>query len=371
MFSHSLESSPAIIAIKSPLQALNAVEFYHHHKDSINLSALQIIVFCSHEKPVLAHTIKSIIQRIGCHNIYVIPTLPSGKKWWHPLKEYLSAIRFRNTASVAISKSSPAPLLLIGDYRSRECLYLAFCIPSSEIMLLDDGSATHQIARHRRDRNDPKLAPMFPKQDLRAFRLKLWAGIQTPFIERLTFFTHYNVEPSAQDTIIHHQYEFWRSVLLEHNPPVRDIVLFLGMSHVEKGLTSEPRYLEALSKIRAHYGTRRVIYRPHRDEAATKLAAVKCLGFEVAPSDPTPVELLLIEGDSLPSEVASIASSALDNLAIIMGDRITLRCFLPGSDYCTSAMSGHFADIIRYHQKGNAAGIQITELPRPLAPHAA
>jgi hypothetical protein len=368
MFSHNTQSQSVVIAIKSPLQAMNAVEFYHHHKDSINLSTLQIIVFCSREKPIIAHTIKSIIQKIGCHNIHIIPALPSGKKWWHPLREYFSTIRFRNAASVAISKSLIAPLLILGDYRSQDCRALAGFFPKAKFVLLDDGSATHQIARYRNNTADPALAPMFPKHDFRALRLLLWAGIRIPYIDRVAFFTHYNIRVSANDTIIRNDYSFWRSVLAQKRHTCTSSVLFLGMSHVEKRLTDLDRYLSALRRIGNFYANSDIYYRPHRDETADKLSALGSLGFKVIDPDATPVELALIESDFLPSEIACIASSALDNLAVIFQGRLKLRCFVPEDNYCSPSMRGHFQDIIRHHTEGDLPNMHITrlaDLPSP------
>lgn len=351
-----------IMAIKSPLQAFNAVEFCMQLKESGQKPGLSAVVFCPPRKPALAYLIKSILGRCDCNRIHVVPNLPSGKQWWCSPKEFLSAQRFRRAVSAALATVPAGACLLMGDYRSRECRHLAACAGPSEIILLDDGSATHQIARHRNNPSDPALAPMFPGDDVRTFRLRLLANIRLPSPRSVRFFSHYPIGALARDTLQAHRYEFWRGVIAQRSRTTRDEVLFLGMSHVEKRLTSLGRYVDTLREILACYGGRKILYRPHRDEAGPKLEAVRALGFEVLPFDLTPIELVLIDSDTLPAEVGCIASSAIDNLSILFGDTLTIRCFVPAADYCANAMSGHFQDIIRHHAAGASGRVQVTPL---------
>ncbi len=352
-----------LMAIKSPLQAFNAVEFCMQLRDSGKTPELHAVVFCSPQNPAMARLVEVILGRAGCQRLDVVPNLPSGKKWWYSPREYKSAARFRRAVSGALSDSPSAALLLVGDYRSRECRHLAACMPaSSKIVLLDDGSATHQIARFRNNPGDPSLAPMFPGKDFRTLRLRLLAGIRLPSINKATFFSHYPLGHLIHDTHQPHGYEFWRKMAAGRSRSPHSHVLFLGMSHVEKQLTTLPRYLAAMGKILAYYRGRDVLYRPHRDEIASKLEAVRALGFKVMASDATPVELVLIESETLPAEIGCIASSAIDNLAIIFQGTLTVRCFIPETDYCSPAMNGHFQDIIRHHAKGGPSNIHTTEL---------
>lgn len=353
-----------LLAIKSPLQAFNAVEFCMRLKESGQNPGLHAIVFCSPQNPILARVVESILQHCGCdrERIHVVPNLPSGKKWWRSPREFFSATRFRRAVRAALADVPPGALLLIGDYRSRECRHLAGCANASSIVLLDDGSATHQIARHRNNPRDPSLAPMFPGGDLRTLRLRLLAGIRLPSPPRVVFFSHYPLGALVRDTALPHAYEFWRGAAAQRARTTGPEVLFLGMSHVEKHLTTLSRYLDALRQILAHYSDRPIVYRPHRDERPDKLDAVRALGFEVLPPDITPVELTLIEADTLPSEVSCIASSAIDNLAVIFRGSLPIRCFIPGENYCSAAMNGHFQDIIRHHTEGGLLNVQTTRL---------
>jgi hypothetical protein len=303
-----------------------------------------------------------LLKDVDCKAIYIVPVLPAEKGWWYSRKECRYARRFTRGLTGALAHIGAPDEIAIGDYRSRECRHLASLFPSSRVVLLDDGSATHQIARFRRNPHDPSLAPMFPRNDFRAFRLKLWADVALPFIDRLTFFSHYTITTPAHDEVIAHRYEFWRSQVRAKPRQPADGVLFLGMSHVEKSLTTRSRYLNTLKKIRRFYLERPIIYRPHRDETAEKLDAVRELGFIIAEPDITPIEFLLIESPTLPAEVASIASSALDNLAIIFADLLTLRCFTPEPDYCNARMAGHFSDILRYHAGGAHNNLEVSAL---------
>ncbi|MDF3057818.1 MAG: hypothetical protein K0R17_2033 [Rariglobus sp.] len=355
-------SQTVLIAVKSPLQAFNAIEYHHYLKTQGVSLKVYAIVFCSARKPQLADLLSRLLAGIDSVTLRVAPVVPGEKGWWYSLSERKPARRFSHTLASILS-SMPAPdEIVIGDYRSRECRHLAAQFPAARIVLLDDGSATHQIARFRRNPRDPKLAPMFPHNDLRSLRLKMWAGITLPPIRHLTFFSHYAINLSPHDHLIPHHYEFWRSRLAGRQHATGDEILFLGMSHVEKKLTTRECYLESLQKIKEFYQERRVVYRPHRDESAEKLADVAGLGFIVSRPDLLPVELSLIESSALPAEVASIASSALDNLAIIFSNSLTLRCFTPGAKYCDGVMNGHFSDIIHYHIENRHNNLKVVGL---------
>ena len=351
-----------LLAIKSPLQAFNAVEFCMRLKESGQNPELHAIVFCSRQNPALARVVEKILHYAGCRDIHVVPNLPSGKKWWCSPKEFLSARRFRRAVAAALATVHVDAGVLLGDYRSRECRHVAGCRSAADPILLDDGSATHQIARHRNNPRDPSLAPMFPGDDLRTFRLRILGGIRLPSPAQVVFFSHYPLGNLVRDTALPHTYPFWRKTASQRPRDSSQEILFLGMSHVEKRLTTLPRYLDALRKILTHYAGRAIIYRPHRDERPDKLDAVRNLGFTVLATDITPIELTLIEADTLPSEVSCIASSAIDNLAVIFQGKLPIRCFIPQADYCSAAMNGHFQDIIRHHVAGGLLNVQTTRL---------
>lgn len=357
-----MKPATLLIAVKSPLQVLNAVEYCRRQKAEGRSFEVNAIIFCSARKPALSDLLRRLLQGADCASIYLVPVLPAEKGWWYSRKECRYAQRFARGLARALAHLPAPDEVIIGDYRSLECRHLTSLFPNTPVVLLDDGSATHQIARFRRNPDDPELAPMFPRNDFRAFRLKLWADIQLPFIEKLTFFTHYAIAVPAQDNVVTHRYEFWRSLVRDKPRQPANGVLFLGMSHVEKNLTTRTRYLETLQKIKRFYKDRPIIYRPHRDETVEKLDAVRELGFLIAEPDVTPVELLLIESPTLPCEVASIASSALDNLAVVFANVLTLRCFTPEPDYCNARMAGHFTDIIRYHIGGVHNNLEVSAL---------
>lgn len=361
------ENNPNLLfAIKSPLQAFNASEYYHQLESKPQL--VHAIIFSSPKHPRMQNTMARILESIPGIHVTALSPIPSERGWWRSPREYLSARRFSNALGIATKKIPQATTVAIGDYRSRECRALAALFPKAKIVLLDDGSATHQIARYRNNIGDPELVPMFPKHDFRALRLRLWADIRIPYIARVSFFTHYNIRVSANDTIIRNDYSYWRSVLARKRHTGTLSVLFLGMSHVEKRLTDLDRYLSALRRIRTFYANRDIYYRPHRDEAADKLSAVRSLGFTVIEPDTTPIELALIDSDCLPAEVACIASSAMDNLAVIFQGRLPLRCFVPEDDYCSATMRGHFKDIIRHHTEGDLPNMHVTRLADLPAP---
>lgn len=349
-----------LLVIKSPLQALNAVEYYHNLSPPPN--AVQAITFSPENRPELGLTIAGLLKLIPHIYIHSLNGIPSERDWWYSIREFLSARKFMRRLATASRQIPVRPLIALGDYRSRECRAVAALFPKAKITLLDDGSATHQIARYRRSPYDSRLAPMFPRYNLRTFRLWLWARIQLTRIQRLTFFTCYPITTTPDDTVFRHDYPFWRSILGQLQQNTGPSVLFLGMSHVEKGLTDLTRYLSALRKIHRYYRGAHILYRPHRDENSKKLAAVRQLGFNVLQHDITPIELVLINSATLPVEIACIASSAIDNLSVIFQGRLAIRCFVPDDNYCSAVMSGHLKDILGHHVASGVPNFHATVL---------
>ncbi len=353
-----------LLALKSPLQAINAIEYCHSAPGLPAADSVTAVLFTPTPRPTDLHDLIVELLRSSLPGVTVHlgHGVPRERPWWERFGERRRARDFVKRVAHYLA-DTPAPTeLLVGDFRSRECRHLAgvAASPDTRLVLLDDGSATHQIAKYRRNPASSDVAPMFPTENARTRRLRRW-GVQLPAIARATFFTHYDITCPPQDSLLRHRYPFWRSRLRHAAPRTSDDILVLGMSHVEKGLTDLDRYLRTMTAIKAHYGNRPVLYRPHRDEHPDKLAHVARLGFTLAPSA-LPVEIVLLQADTLPREVASIASSALDNLAILLGENVQLRCFEPPAGYCNPALAAHFTDIIRYHQKNLHDNLATTSL---------
>lgn len=279
------------------------------------------------------------------------------------MNEWARAQRFARQVRATLHKLPNPSVLVLGDYRSRECRHLAGLYPDTPVVLLDDGSATHQIARYRRNPKGPEIASLFPEpEELRSHRLRLFAGITLPFIERATFFTHYQIHSRLSDSVIRHAYTYWRNHKQALGPKT-DEIWFLGMSHVEKNLTSLSGYLAALSFVRRYYAERTLYYRPHRDETGGKLAYVTTLGFTII-KDERPIELVLLADSRLPAEIATIASSAVDNCAVLFGEAISIRCFLPWPNYAAPSLRAHLSDIIAYHVRNSRANLHTVEMPQ-------
>lgn len=340
--------STLLFGIKSPLQAINAVEYTRIARSTAETSPV-FLVFCPFRRPQIREAIHRILRHEPDARIIDLPTIPSGKALWKCVHEIVRARIFSGSLRRTLATLPPPDKLVLGDYRSRECRDLAARLPGVPVVLLDDGSATHQIAKYRTNPDSPDISPLFPENDWRGRRLGFYAGIRGDRISAATFFTHYDIRPAPGDTVVRHDYPYWRSQIRPKHAVDRDDVWFLGMSHVEKELTGLDTYLATIKRILSHYPGRTVRYRPHRDESPDKIAQVTTLGFSLLPSA-NPVEIDLLEADRLPSEIASIASSALDNLAVMFGERIKLRCYLPTPDYCAPSLRAHFEDIIGYHR---------------------
>lgn len=338
-----------VAVLTSPLQIFNFIEYLH----SIARSSGQlewIIIIKKGYPGGLGPICEHLIKESGCKT-YFFSGLPSRKKGLYKIfRRVYFARKFKTAIEGMLGSHKIVKGLVLGDYRSRECRHLMALCKNVDVTLIDDGSATHQIAKYLATPKSMSLSPMFPRMDLHSLILRL-GGVRLLGGVTKVLFTHYLSSVDKSTAVIPHQYTYWRSQSELRNYEYSTDILFLGMSHVESGITSEVAYLDSLKRILNFYRGKRVLYKPHRKESPKKLYRISTLGYDVLDVEITPVEYKLIHGKELPSEVASIASSALDNLPIIFGRRLSCRCFVPGKEYCVGKMHAHFYDILSYHQR--------------------
>ena len=351
-----------VAVLTSPLQIFNFIEYLNSVARVKGQSEWTVILPIKQNYPNGLGPIGERLQiESGC-DVHFFRGLPGNKKFRKLLKRVLLARKYVQRIKEVLGRYEFVQRLAIGDYRSRECRHVMSCCLDAQVALLDDGSATHQIATYLSPRPIGLLSPMFPCMDFHGLLLRS-GGVRLHGGKIKAFFTHYLSSVDSFGGVIPHQYTYWRSQVETRNYEYTNDILFLGMSHVESGIALEADYVEALRRILDFYRGRRVFYKPHRKERPDKLSRIGALGFEVLEAEKTPVEYKLIHAEGLPSEVASIASSALDNLPIIFGRQLICRCFVPCDDYCVGRMYPHFSDIMSYHKDTSAQlGLHISYL---------
>jgi hypothetical protein len=352
-----------VAVLTSPLQIFNFIEYLNSVARSVGQLKWTVILPIEQNYSEGLGPIGDRLLAEPGSKVYFIRGLPGTKTGFcKSLKRVLLARRYKRAIDGILGPHKMVEQLAVGDYRSRECRHLMACCSRAEVTLLDDGSATHQIAAYLFAGSGQSFAPMFPGMDLHGLILR-FGGVRLSNDPINAFFTHYVSSVHNYAEVLPNQYTYWRSQVGRRNYKYTNDVLFLGMSHVETGIALEADYLKALMRILDYYPERRVFYRPHRKECLDKLRRISSLGFEVLEVEKTPVEYKLIHAEELPLEVASIASSALDNLPIIFGRQLTCRCFVPAEEYCIGKMSAHFCDILSYHQQTSARlGLNINYL---------
>ena len=352
-----------VAVLTSPLQIFNFIEYLNSFARPCGLIEWTVILPIEQNYSKGLGTVGDFLRaEAGC-KIHFFIGLPGKKVGFNKIvKRILFARTYKRTIDDILGDHKLVENLVIGDYRSRECRHLIACCSRANVTLLDDGSATHQIAKYLDSPKSFSLSPMFPRMDIHGLILR-FSGVSLSDKANKVMFTHYLSSEEESIAVIPHNYTYWRSQLKLRNHAYSKDILFLGLSHVETGITTKASYIDSLKRILDFYRGGRILYKPHRKESINKLNDISALGYKVLDVEIMPVEYKLLHGKELPMEVASIASSALDNLPILFGRKLTCRCFVPQQSYCTRKMRAHFSDILSYHQQTSSQlGLNISYL---------
>ena len=185
---------------------------------------------------------------------------------------------------------------------------------NKQIIALDDGTPTLKDLWNRRLNLDYKT------YHLPSFKVLLRILFVTktflPFcktIDKLIFFSIFQVEPMGQDSLIYNE------MILSKQRAVpallrKEEVYFLGSQMVDKGLVNMTVYLNSLKKISAYFENigLKVKYIMHR-AASEKIIEEVSKILEVT-SFPSPIESVISDSETKPIAVGSFFSSALFSL---------------------------------------------------------
>lgn len=296
-------------------QALNATEARHH----LGLDDADCeLVFLVPPQPRAAEEARTIIDDLGWSRVRVMgPPATSVVAW---------ARRVRNARSL-IDDSASLDHLVIGDYQTQIARHAAHGLRHGEVVVLDDGAATLRVNAYRRAVADgtrpPRLHPQVPRHRYEIQRVAArFLGLKLGDLERVTFFSLYDIRPAPHDTSIRNRFEWLRRRFPD--PKVTDGALFLGSPFVEVGILPHETYVTMLRRLKER-ADGELWYRPHpREDAGHVNRLIDDVGLEVLELD-TIVEYGLLDQGWLPARVTANHSTGLDSLRVILGDRVSVQ----------------------------------------------
>lgn len=345
--------SAALFAVVSPLQYINALEAIAAF--GLEPSQCYLALGESKKLPATTRQVRSLLDESKWKAVHPVSGVPAPRGRNRAHSELLSLSGARSYAASANALIAQArrecgeiQYLFLGDYRPLNFRHFFAAVPEAEPWLLDDGSITHQVIRFRKDKNSPHLfTKPFAQPNLLNLSARL-GGLRYADPPSLGYFTCYDVNAPLRDHVRHHGYEYFQS---QYGPfEVLDEVWFLGANHVENKFCSSARYFSVLNRAQQFYGGMKVVYLPHRGEDTKKLVRVAELGFEVRNHD-LPIEIVVGQTGKFPKILAGIASSAIDNLSVILKDRLQVHLFCVSKGYAPPDRWKHLSDVIDYHRR--------------------
>ena len=320
-----------LFLLETPHQLMNALEARQRFPAKDNAAA--IVLLKSYTKasfsPLLedfswTHTswmIRRPSSTVQSHDRFITATV---KRLAACRSDYLLR---RQVDALAESMRSVSRLFL-GNYNVGYMRHLAHRLADAEAVVLDDGTATLAIAKHRRE---SRFRDRLSFMDTERSRLReKWAGLYTRSLPKITFFTTYDLDVEAPDAVMKNDYAFFRKMAAKHEP--LDEVFFLGQPMVEEGFIRRDLFFSELRRVKEHFKNDHLIYLPHKREEAEKVDAIeRDLGFGIRRFD-VPIEYQMAVRGTRPRVLASFFSSALENSRIIFGPLMPIKCFRLNAD---------------------------------------
>ncbi|MBK9306946.1 MAG: hypothetical protein IPM58_07640 [Nitrospira sp.] len=239
--------------------------------------------------------------------------------------------------------------LFLGNYLNDYDLHmrhLANRIRYERLFLLDVGTDTLRIARQRlqeqNDKSSKALAKQLAKQvsapSTGSWFAKFKRAVRNRFVDwdsdgvsKLTFFTCYEPDVHPSDEVITNDYRCLQSRM--QNVRRVDVVFFIGQPLVDQQYLRLETFVRHMQRIVDYFSGRKVVYVPHPRESKHYVQMVGAeLGFPIQHFS-VPIEYAISLGEEAPRGVASFFSSALVNLASMLGNNVELTAFyIPQED---------------------------------------
>jgi hypothetical protein len=298
----------SLTLVFSPFQMLNAIEARH----SLHSSGDQChLVYCRGVSDRNAAQIRMMIDPAEWASVEYLAE-----------PESLKTLRCRATKLEGMwRKRAPFDRLIVGHFGFSLGRHLANTFHPAEVVVLDDGTASHRNFETRFDYVQSaggKPAAAWKSWPLmRGLKRTLFRADSRPF-DSVTHFTIYRHRIHSCDRRIENSYAHWRSQRNSRIDP--DVAYFLGGCLVELGIVTEETYLAMIVHAASRLAQSRVIYIPHRRERSDRLGTIATrTGWTVEALD-VPVELHLLRSPTIPGTIASLYSTALDSCKLLFGE---------------------------------------------------
>ena len=244
--------------------------------------------------------------------------------------------------------------LFLGNYLNDYDLHMrhiANRIRHDQLFLLDVGTDTLRIGRQRlqeqNDKSSCAVGEELPKQVAEArnssWFAKLKCAIRCRFVDwtvdgapRLTFFTGYEFEVHPSDEIMSNDYRCLQARVRKASQV--DVVFFVGQPVVDQQYVRGETFVRHMRRVAGHFSGRQLVYVPHPRESEHYVEIVRAeFGFSVRRFC-VPIEHAIALGGEVPCSVASFFSSALVNLAAMLGESVEMTAFyIPEGDLLKDA----------------------------------
>ncbi|MDH5471992.1 MAG: alpha-2,8-polysialyltransferase family protein [Gammaproteobacteria bacterium] len=322
-----------IFLVKSPLQLLNAIEAKHY----FNLDDESCVLIIMGDR-------KSYPQMIGlavaCKQWNSIILMNSvglffGDPWVNIITDFNDSKIKRETLlrssfftiwrlNRMVKKISNIRYIFIGDYNYVYMRHFVNSVKHDKTVLLDDGTATVGVAQNR-SKNKANNLLLKKRKRIKLFLKRMFLGLKKDGLDKICFFSAYKIKIGENDELINNNFNYIKSI--SQYSGVEDSVYFLGSPLNEVGVMTEKSYLDQLAMVKAYFNGQHVVYVAHRREESDKLDKIrKELNMEIRLFD-YPIEYQIAILGPKPRVLASFVTSALENLRLIMGDKLKIISF--------------------------------------------
>jgi hypothetical protein len=222
--------------------------------------------------------------------------------------------------------------LFLGNYRrnyDRHMRHIANRLRFNRLYLLDVGTDILRVNLDRKRDHMKESAPIKATSNnifkrMKAVIKRAVLDWDTRGVSALTFFSSYDLTPYGQDSVVHNEYAYLKSVVA--GAIVTDEVLFVGQPLVDQGYITSETFRASILKIRDFFIGQALIYISHPRESEAQLEIVRTLGL-VIKRFTAPFEYAVAFGGRRPLCIASFFSSVLENSAAIFGEAVVVRAF--------------------------------------------
>lgn len=350
-----------LFLLSTPLQLINVIEAKKHFRISNDSS---VAIFFAYSANLT--TISKILDKTEWREIYFIEDdVESQKKHEDSLKagNFLAAIKKVKENHVKIKKLinqfQVVNNLFVGYYLGLENIHFVNSVKYERLILLDDGIATLEINRRRK--NDISFLNAWTMEFLAKVLFKKFIlGYRIWHPRSVIFFTVYNIVTAPKDYLEKHNYSEIRRLVGKKEKNEEIYLLGQPLSEIKPEILTEETYFNYIAQINERFKPNEVIYIPHRDEDRSKLDRLrKSFNLTIKVLD-IPIELFLLQQPKLPKYLIGFITSAIPNCKEIFGESLQLYAIhINSSEIISKSMLPLVEDTYAYFDKISDANFKM------------